>query len=42
MKNDQGQGYFMSRPIPDDRLVEWIRGWTPPVRSALPYTDTIA
>jgi diguanylate cyclase (GGDEF)-like protein len=38
---DQGQGYFMSRPIPGDKLVEWIRNWVPPVRSALPYTDTI-
>ncbi len=38
---DQGQGYFMSRPIPGDKLVEWIRNWVPPVRSALPYVDTI-
>jgi EAL domain-containing protein (putative c-di-GMP-specific phosphodiesterase class I) len=37
---DQGQGYFMSRPIPGDRLVEWIRNWVPPVRSSLPYADT--
>lgn len=37
---DEGQGYFMSRPIPGDRLVEWIRNWVPPVRSALPYADT--
>jgi diguanylate cyclase (GGDEF)-like protein len=35
---DQGQGYFMSRPIPGDRLVEWIKNWVPPVRSALPYS----
>jgi diguanylate cyclase (GGDEF)-like protein len=39
---DQGQGYFMSRPIPGDKLVEWIRNWVPPVRSALPYADTIS
>jgi EAL domain-containing protein (putative c-di-GMP-specific phosphodiesterase class I) len=42
---DEGQGYFMSRPIPGDKLVEWIRNWVPPVRSALPYadaTDTIS
>jgi diguanylate cyclase (GGDEF)-like protein len=43
---DQGQGYFMSRPIPGDKLVEWIRNWVPPVRPALPalvpYTDTFA
>ena len=34
---DQGQGYFMSRPIPGDKLAAWIAGWVPPVRSALPY-----
>ncbi len=36
---DHGQGYFMSRPIPAARLVEWIGNWVPPVRSALPYKD---
>jgi diguanylate cyclase (GGDEF)-like protein len=36
---DEGQGYFMSRPIPGDKLVEWIRNWTPPLRTALPYAD---
>jgi diguanylate cyclase (GGDEF)-like protein len=39
---DEGQGYFMSRPIPGDKLVDWIRNWVPPLRSALPYTDTIS
>ncbi|WP_426177210.1 EAL domain-containing protein [Massilia sp. TWR1-2-2] len=37
---DEGQGYFMSRPIPGDKLVDWIRNWVPPVRSSLPYADT--
>jgi diguanylate cyclase (GGDEF)-like protein len=37
---DEGQGYFMSRPIPGDKLVDWIRNWVPPVRSPLPYADT--
>jgi EAL domain-containing protein (putative c-di-GMP-specific phosphodiesterase class I) len=36
---DHGQGYFMSRPIPAAKLVEWIGNWVPPVRSALPYKD---
>jgi diguanylate cyclase (GGDEF)-like protein len=27
---DQGQGYFMSRPIPADRLAEWIGNWRAP------------
>jgi diguanylate cyclase (GGDEF)-like protein len=27
---DQGQGYFMSRPIPGDKLAAWIASWKPP------------
>jgi EAL domain-containing protein (putative c-di-GMP-specific phosphodiesterase class I) len=27
---DQGQGYFMSRPIPADQLPGWIAGWKAP------------
>jgi len=27
---DQGQGYFMSRPIAATQLVEWIANWVPP------------
>ena len=27
---DQGQGYFMSRPIAAEHLVTWVAGWTPP------------
>ncbi|MDB5959273.1 MAG: hypothetical protein JWP59_567 [Massilia sp.] len=38
---DQGQGYFMSRPIPGDKLAAWIAGWVPPVRSPLPYVAAI-
>jgi EAL domain-containing protein (putative c-di-GMP-specific phosphodiesterase class I) len=38
---DQGQGYFMSRPIPGDRLADWIANWVPPVRSPLPYVAAI-
>jgi diguanylate cyclase (GGDEF)-like protein len=34
---DEGQGYFMSRPIPGDKLADWIRNWAPPLHSALPY-----
>jgi len=28
---DQGQGYFMSRPIPGDQLVAWLEKWQAPV-----------
>ncbi len=38
---DQGQGYFMSRPIPGDKLAAWIANWVPPVRSPLPYVASI-
>jgi EAL domain-containing protein (putative c-di-GMP-specific phosphodiesterase class I) len=27
---DQAQGYFMSRPMPSEKLVEWISTWKPP------------
>lgn len=39
---DQGQGYFMSRPIPAARLVEWIANWVAPEKSSLPYRDTVS
>jgi len=28
---DQGQGYFMSRPIPGDQLAAWLETWQAPV-----------
>lgn len=34
---DQAQGYFMSRPIPVDRLVEWITNWQAPKLSPVDY-----
>ena len=27
---DQGQGYFMSRPIPADQLASWVEAWRAP------------
>ena len=27
---DQGQGYFMSRPMPADQLAGWVGAWLPP------------
>jgi len=38
---DQAQGYFMSRPLPAEQLIPWIRAWVAPVKTALPYTDTV-
>jgi diguanylate cyclase (GGDEF)-like protein len=31
---DQGQGYFMSRAIPGEQLVAWMRTWKAPQRQA--------
>jgi diguanylate cyclase (GGDEF)-like protein len=28
---DQGQGYFMSRPMPIEQLPDWLARWQPPV-----------
>jgi len=34
---DQGQGYFMSRPIPGDQLIAWLEKWQAPI--AIPAPD---
>ena len=31
---DQGQGYFMSRPIPGDEMIAWLEKWRAPLRDA--------
>jgi diguanylate cyclase (GGDEF)-like protein len=31
---DQGQGYFMSRPIPADQMIPWLEKWRAPVSVA--------
>jgi diguanylate cyclase (GGDEF)-like protein len=36
---DQGQGYFMSRPIPGDQLVAWLETWQAPVNGAAAQAD---
>jgi diguanylate cyclase len=30
---DQGQGYYMSKPIPEEDLLRWLARWTPPQAS---------
>ena len=30
---DQGQGYFMSRPIPGDQMIAWLEKWEAPARA---------
>jgi diguanylate cyclase (GGDEF)-like protein len=39
---DQGQGYLISRPIPAERLADWIAGWRPPADVVLRVTDIAA
>ncbi|MBV8666113.1 MAG: EAL domain-containing protein [Burkholderiaceae bacterium] len=36
---DQGQGYFMSRPIAADQFAEWVRQWVPPRAVELKMTS---
>jgi EAL domain-containing protein (putative c-di-GMP-specific phosphodiesterase class I) len=31
---DQGQGYFMSRPMPAEQLIGWLEKWRPPIALA--------
>jgi EAL domain-containing protein (putative c-di-GMP-specific phosphodiesterase class I) len=31
---DQGQGYFMSRPMPAAQLAGWLAQWQPPIALA--------
>jgi EAL domain-containing protein (putative c-di-GMP-specific phosphodiesterase class I) len=36
---DQGQGYFMSRPIPGDQFISWLETWQAPAAIA---TDDVS
>jgi diguanylate cyclase len=46
MKCDQGQGYYMSRPIPADQLLLWMQQWRAPappsVAAPAPASLTLA
>ena len=39
---DQGQGYFMSRPIPGDQLIAWLEKWRPPIAIEAEAPDAAA
>jgi diguanylate cyclase (GGDEF)-like protein len=39
---DQGQGYFMSRPIPGDQMIAWLEKWQAPVAIAASNESAIA
>ncbi len=38
---DQGQGYFMSRPIPGDQLIAWLEKWQAPAAKVGPDYSAI-
>jgi diguanylate cyclase (GGDEF)-like protein len=38
---DQGQGYFMSRPIPGDQLIPWLEKWRAPIAIAASSQETV-
>ncbi|WP_295992359.1 EAL domain-containing protein [Rugamonas sp.] len=38
---DQGQGYFMSRPIPADQLTKWLGTWRAPIALAPAAIDAL-
>jgi diguanylate cyclase (GGDEF)-like protein len=39
---DQGQGYFMSRPMPADQLAGWLEKWRPPGAAMAVAESTLA
>ena len=39
---DQGQGYFMSRPIPGDQMIAWLEKWRAPIAIAAPEDSEVA
>jgi len=39
---DQGQGYFMSRPIPSEQLFDWLAKWAAPGAAAPKYGEAMA
>ncbi|NYE60274.1 diguanylate cyclase (GGDEF)-like protein [Duganella sp. 1224] len=39
---DQGQGYFMSRPIPGDQMIAWLEKWRAPIAIAAPEDSEAA
>jgi diguanylate cyclase (GGDEF)-like protein len=38
---DQGQGYFMSRPIPGEQLAAWIANWKAPKNAPIAFPETV-
>ena len=38
---DQGQGYFMSRPIAAELLTDWVSAWVPPGKAVLEQSSQV-
>jgi EAL domain-containing protein (putative c-di-GMP-specific phosphodiesterase class I) len=39
---DQGQGYFISKPMPAEQLITWLGHWTPPTFEAENAPETVS
>ena len=39
---DQGQGYFMSRPMPGEQLLAWLAQWRAPGAAPAEAADMLA
>jgi diguanylate cyclase (GGDEF)-like protein len=39
---DQGQGYFISRPMPAEQLAAWLGQWTPPTFETADTPETVS
>ena len=39
---DQGQGYFISKPMPAEQLAAWLGQWTPPSFEAADAPETVS
>jgi EAL domain-containing protein (putative c-di-GMP-specific phosphodiesterase class I) len=38
---EQGQGYFMSKPMPAEEFSSWVKQWTPPSGAAAATTTAL-
>ncbi len=39
---DEGQGYFICKPMPQEQFIDWVKGWQPPDTSAVTTESVIA
>ncbi len=39
---DEGQGYFICKPMPQDQFIAWVKGWQPPDTSGVTAESLMA